>query len=60
MQSRNSKYIILAGFAAVVITVVIVGATGLYQLSRFNTQQEALTNTYDAKRDLVHRMLSYS
>ena len=60
MQIQNSRYIILAGFASVLITVVIVGATGLNQLSRFNAQQEAITNTYDAKRELVHQMLSYS
>lgn len=58
MRLQNSKYIILAGFAIVI--VVLIGATGLYQLAQFNAQREALSNTYDIKRELVYQLLSYS
>jgi len=60
MRLQNSKYIILAGFAIVIVTVVLVGATGLYQLAQFNAQREALSSTYDTKRELVYQLLSYS
>jgi len=60
MQQKNSKLIILGGFVAVVISILIVGVIGLNQLSRLNAKQEIITNQYDHKRDLVHQMLSYS
>lgn len=60
LRQYNSKLIILGGFSAVLISVLIVGIIGLHQLSRLNAKQEAITNAYDHKHELVHQMLSFS
>lgn len=60
MQHKNSKLIISGGFVAVIISVLLVGITGLHQLAQLNSKQDLLTNQYDQKRDLVHQMLSFS
>ena len=60
MQNRHSKKFVLGGFAFVLITLFTAGGSGIIQLNKQNQSQFELTETYQLKRELLHRMLSAS
>lgn len=60
MQFRHSRSIIIIGFAFVLVTLLIAGMSGLTQLNELNRQQNALSEQFTLKRDLLTTMLSAS